>query len=70
MNWHWWKRVEEEAKKEQTEGYESAVTGDERLKQVRDLAQRSEAVRKQDEELQRRNRFVQTFLKAFEEGLR
>lgn len=70
MNWRWRKKVEEEAKKEQAQGYESAVAGSERLKQVRDLVQKSEAVRERDDELRERNRFVQTFLRVFEEGLR
>lgn len=70
MNWRWWKRVEEETKSQVEEAQKAAETGADRLAEVREIADKSAVVRKEDQSLRERNRFVQTFWRVFEEGLR
>lgn len=70
LNWRWWKTVEEETKSQIAEGKEASATGAERLEQVRKLANKSAEVRREDQGMRERNRFAQTFWKAFEEGMR
>lgn len=70
MNWRWWKRVEEETRAEIEEGQQAAKTGADRLAEMQALASKSAAVRREDQNMRDKNRFVQTFWRTFEEGMR
>lgn len=66
----WRKKIEEETQRDIEEGRQAARTGDERLEEVRKLTHQGAIVRKKSKHLQDVNRFVDTFVKALEGGLR
>lgn len=68
--WRWRKRIEAETERDIQEGRQAAVTGDERLKEVREITSKGAEVRKKSKHLQNVNQFVATFVKALEEGMR
>lgn len=68
--WRWRKKIEAETIEAIEEGRQAAVTGDERLKEVREITRKGEKVRKESKHLQNVNQFVSTFMKALEEGMR
>jgi hypothetical protein len=70
MTWRWWKKVQQETDVAIEEGKEAAKTGDKRLEEVRRITRRGSEIRRKDEHLKRANQFVETFMRALEEGLR
>jgi hypothetical protein len=68
--WRWRKKIEEETDRDIQEGRQAAKTGDQRLREVREITRKGEDVRKKSKHLQNVNQFVSTFMKALEEGMR
>ena len=68
--WRWRKKIEAQTERDIQEGRQAAVTGDERLREVREITRKGDKVRRESKHLQNVNQFVNTFMKALEEGMR
>jgi hypothetical protein len=66
----WRRKIEKETAEQIAKAQEAADTGDERLQQVRKLAQKGAEVRRKDQKMREANHFTAMFYQALKEGHR